>query len=144
MLGRLARWLRAGGYDTIYDAALDDRTLARLARQEGRVLLTRDRELARRKGLRTVLIESDKLPAQLRQLRPLVGRPAKPFSRCLVCNTPLHPVDAASVESRVPEYVWETQREFRLCRHCGRVYWRGSHRRAMEAALSAHDGDDGS
>ena len=138
MLGRLARRLRALGYDTLYDASLDDPTLARLARAEGRLLLTRDHQLAVVKGLRAVLIGSDHLAAQLAQvlalLRPLPGRR---FGRCVLCNVVLEELDRASVESRVPEYVWETQREFALCRGCGRIYWRGSHWRDIHGHLDA-------
>ena len=128
MLGRLARWLRALGYDTQYDAALDDRALARLARAEGRILLTRDRQLAAARGLRTILVDSDHLGGQLTQvLRALPPAQAGLFGRCTACNGQLEEVDRASAESRVPEYVWETQSDFALCRGCGRVYWRGSH-----------------
>ena len=61
MLGRLAKWLRILGYDTAYFPHLDDNQLVRLARAEGRLLLTRDRGLARRRGLQYLLIESDHL-----------------------------------------------------------------------------------
>ena len=43
MLGRLAKWLRILGYDTLYFSSLDDNDLVRIARAEGRMVLTRDR-----------------------------------------------------------------------------------------------------
>ena len=52
MLGSLARWLRLLGYDADYDNRRDDAELVRLARAENRVLLTRDQELAARRGYR--------------------------------------------------------------------------------------------
>jgi len=138
MLGRLARWLRALGYDTLYDTSLDDPALARLARAQGRVLLTRDRQLAVAKGLRAILVESDHLGAQLAQVLSLLSPPqAGQFGRCSACNGQLEEVDRASVESRVPEYVWETQRQFALCRGCGRIYWRGSHWQHIRKHLGA-------
>jgi uncharacterized protein len=138
MLGRLARRLRALGYDTVYDVNLNDPTLARLARAEGRILLTRDHQLALAKGLRAVLIESDHLAGQLTQVLALLPPPLpRRFGRCVVCNVMLEELDRASVESRVPEYVWETQREFALCRGCGRIYWRGSHWRDIYGHLEA-------
>ncbi|RME40127.1 MAG: hypothetical protein D6793_00070, partial [Thermoflexia bacterium] len=68
MLGRLARWLRLLGYDTAYENHADDLELARRARAEGRILLTRDRALAARKGLRALLIESEDVQEQVRQV----------------------------------------------------------------------------
>ncbi len=128
MLGRLARWLRALGYDTLYDSRLNDRDLARLARTEGRLLLTRDHQLAGSMGLRAVLVQSDRLVGQLSQVLPLLPTPlAAPFGRCVACNGRLEEVDRDSVQARVPEYIWETQQDFALCRQCGRIYWRGSH-----------------
>ncbi|MGI6210058.1 MAG: Mut7-C RNAse domain-containing protein, partial [Anaerolineae bacterium] len=73
MLGKLARWLRLAGYDTIYDAALDDRELARRARESGRILLTRDRELAGRRGVRAYLVQSEQVQEQLEEVLRAAG-----------------------------------------------------------------------
>ena len=144
MLGRLARWLRALGYDTRYDANWDDVSLARLARAEGRLLLTRDRQLAARKGLHSLLVQSDDLGQQLAEVLGRLGPPtAGAFGRCVICNVTLSELDRASVEGRVPEYVWETHEEFFLCRNCGRIYWRGTHWQQMVKRLRHLDGDDG-
>ena len=94
MLGRLAKWLRILGYDTAYFPHLDDNQLVRLARAEGRLLLTRDRGLAHRRGLQRLLIESDHLEEQLGQvLAELTLTGGQPFSRCPVCNTLLQKVE---------------------------------------------------
>lgn len=138
MLGRLARWLRVLGYDTVYDTRLDDAALARLARAEGRLLLTRDRQLAGRRGLRSLLVASDRLNEQLRQVLGVVATPgAAIFGRCATCNGLLEEVDRQSAERRVPEYIWETHSDFALCRGCGRLYWRGSHYDRVAGALGA-------
>jgi len=137
MLGRLARWLRLLGYDTAYENDADDLYLARRARAEGRVLLTRDRALAARRGLRTLLIESEVLEEQVRQVREALGPPPDPaLSRCSICNLPLRQAGRDEVASRVPPYVLRTHERFRVCPGCGRVYWPGTHlermRRQME------------
>jgi uncharacterized protein with PIN domain len=138
MLGTLAKWLRILGYDALYDPLLDDYQLMRLARAEDRVLLTRDRELARRRGVETLLIESQVLDEQLWQvLSELELEPAPAFSRCPACNGALVPLDREEARSRVPAYVARTHERFRLCPDCGRVYWRGSHWQQMEARLEA-------
>jgi uncharacterized protein with PIN domain len=136
MLGRLAKWLRLLGYDTAYDNAAADPDLARRARVEGRVLLTRDRELAARRGLRTLLIQSEVLEEQVREVQDALGLPPDPaLSRCAVCNTVLEPVSPEDVAERVPPYVLRTQREFRRCPSCGRVYWPGTHVDEMREQL---------
>jgi uncharacterized protein with PIN domain len=138
MLGTLAKWLRILGYDAIYDPGLDDYPLMRLARAEDRVLLTRDGELARRRGVRTLLIESQVLDEQLQQvLSEFDLEPERSFSRCPVCNEVLAPLDRQAARSRVPAYVAKTHEQFRLCPGCGRVYWQGSHWQQMEERLKA-------
>jgi len=137
MLGKLARWLRILGYDTRYDARADDHELVRLARAEGRILLTRDRDLARRRGVDCLFIEDEEVEAQLLQvMRDLTLSTARAFSRCVVCNEPLQPVDKAEVRNRVPPYVYRTQERFALCHGCARVYWPATHWQRMRERLA--------
>jgi len=138
MLGALARWLRVLGYDTTYDASLSDHALVRLARAEGRVLLTRDRELAGRRNIQKLFIVSQRWDAQVRQVLTELPLPAlAPFTRCLVCNAPLLPMLLSEARGLVPPYVFVTHRRFRLCPDCNRVYWRGTHREHMETTIAA-------
>lgn len=137
MLGRLARWLRLLGYDTAYEANADDLDLARRARAEGRVLLTRDRALAGRRGLRTLLIASERLEEQVHQVRQALGPPPSPaLSRCSLCNLPLTPVEPEEIADQVPPYVLQTQERFSRCPGCGRVYWAGTHVAHMRQQMS--------
>lgn len=136
MLGTLAKWLRILGYDTQFDTSLDDHQLVRLARAEGRVLLTRDQELARRRGIQVLLITSESLDAQIAQvLEELDLAPDRSFSRCPICNQPLIDIDPETARSRVPVYVAETHKTFRSCPTCQRVYWRGTHWQQMDEQL---------
>jgi uncharacterized protein with PIN domain len=136
MLGRLARWLRLLGYDAVYLPQADDHQLVRLARAEDRVLLTRDMELARRRGVRSVLIESEQVEAQLEQLyRSLDLSAREAFSRCGECNVPLEALSREEARVRVPPYVFQTQDQFRMCPRCRRVYWRGTHWARMLGAI---------
>ena len=132
MLGTLAKWLRILGYDTTYQAQLDDNQLVRLARAEGRILLTRDTGFLKRKGLRRLLIESEVLEEQLAQVLQAFGLHAdNPFSRCPVCNTVLEDVPKYEAWGQVPPFVFHTQERFRLCPECNRFYWRGTHWQRM-------------
>ena len=134
MLGRLAKWLRAAGHDVVYEAPFDDLALADRARREGRVLLTRDHELARRRGLRCLLIEGEDIESQLRQVLTLFPAPAA-GSRCLLCNVPLEAVPLSAVQDFVPPYVRQRQQDYWLCPSCRRVYWQGTHWAAMSKEL---------
>lgn len=128
MLGRLARWLRALGYDTLYERALDDDALARLARTPGRILLTRDVELTRRRGIRTLLVRDDRVSEQLTQVvSELRLATNAAFSRCIECNAVLQELTRDEAQPLVPPYVAATQTRFRRCPQCGKVYWRGTH-----------------
>ncbi|MGD2176298.1 MAG: Mut7-C RNAse domain-containing protein [Anaerolineae bacterium] len=140
MLGRLAKWLRLLGYDTAYENDATDHELARRARAEGRLLLTRDRELAARRGLNTLLIRSQQLEDQVQQVQEALGPPPGPsLSRCSVCNVVLQEISAEDAADHVPRYVLETQTEFLHCPSCARVYWSGSHVEAMEEQLEHID-----
>jgi uncharacterized protein with PIN domain len=127
MLGSLARWLRFMGYDTAYPKAMSDNELIAKARAEGRVLLTRDKELsARCPG--AIAIRSDVLEEQIREVaavQPL--RLVDPLSRCSLCNAVIEPVSPDQVRNIVPEGVLSRHQEFWRCPSCGRVYWQGTH-----------------
>ncbi len=136
MLGSLARWLRILGYDADYANQRDDAELVRIARAENRVLLTRDRELAGRRGMRALLVESQSLDEQLDQVTAAFPVAAgSRSSRCPVCNTALVQSTPEEVADRVPAYVLTHHHDFQRCPGCGRIYWRGSHWRNMQARL---------
>lgn len=140
MLGGLARWLRVLGLDVAYDPALDDAALVRLAAGEGRVILTRDRRLVQRRLARHhLLIASDEVGAQLRQVLDELGiapDPTRLLSRCLRCNQPLVALAAEEARERVPPYVASTRERFRECPRCRRVYWSATHVERMRERLA--------
>ena len=129
MLGRLAKWLRLLGYDTKYVSGVADKELLELAESEGRILLTRDTSLIRRKRCRNyVFIKSDHWREQLRQVYIQAGLNCDSMlTICAVCNMPLRTVDKDSVQSRVPAYVYRTQENFSACGNCSRIFWPATH-----------------
>ena len=137
MLGRLTKWLRLAGYDAESGGGLPDHELARRARAEARALVTRDPALASRRGLRTLLIRSETLEDQLREVKESLGPPpGSPFSRCSVCNGLLEGADPDQVADLVPPYVLRTQNKFRLCPSCHRVYWSGTHSQGIRSRIA--------
>jgi len=140
MLGSLARWLRRLGYDTDYANDRDDRELVRIARADGRVLLTRDNALAARRGISVLLIESQALDEQLAQVvRAFPLPPGAQLPRCSECNTLLQIASPDEVAENVPVYVRRTHDHFRRCPGCGRVYWPGSHWERIRHRLCSLD-----
>lgn len=142
-VGRLAKWLRALGYDVQKAPHTGDHTLLALAEQEKRVLLTRDQRLTtapavRHGRVRLLLVHSQHLAGQLEEVLawPGLGQP-NPFSRCILCNTLLVPASPEAVATHAPPYVLRTQQAFRQCPTCLRLYWRGSHWLRMERLLKS-------
>ncbi len=139
MLGGLARWLRVLGLDAAFDPRLDDPELVERAVAEDRMILTRDSRLVVRKRARNHLfIRSEVIDEQVAQvLRDLAiePRPEDLFSRCLRCNVPLVPVAPEEAAREVPPYVARTQRRFRRCPRCGRIFWRATHAERMRRRL---------
>ena len=140
-VGRLARWLRALGYDASYHTRIDDSELVREAAAENRVVLTRDRDLTRRRVIQTgvvraVLIRDDDVISQLRQVFSELGLELKDaLTRCIECNSELVSRVPATVVERVPPYVRSTQSRYAECPECGRVYWAGTHWQRMREVL---------
>ncbi|WP_051276335.1 Mut7-C RNAse domain-containing protein [Desulfovirgula thermocuniculi] len=129
-LGKLAVYLRMLGFDALYKNDFSDGDLAEISAREGRILLTRDRGLLKRSAVvYGYLVRSGDPEGQLLEvmrrfaLLPLV----RPFKRCLRCNHVLEDVGKEEVAERLPPKVREHFHDFRLCRRCGRVYWKGSH-----------------
>ena len=139
MLGGLARWLRALGYDASWEGGIDDDELVRRAAEEGRMVLTRDAALAgRHAGDAMLRIRADDPLDQLREVAACVAlSDAAAFTRCTRCNVPLAPTTAADAGGAVPPAVRAAGRELRRCPPCGRVYWEGSHTARMRASLAA-------
>ena len=138
-LGRLSRWLRILGCDTAYWRAEADRAFLRAAEREGRAVLTRRKDVLARQHPGVVLfVESDRVEDQIAEVLLKLNVTPDPdafFTICLECNVPLHEVTRDEVRSEIPDYVYRTQREFRRCPWCGRVYWPGTHRERALAKL---------
>lgn len=129
-LARLARHLRMLGFDTLYEKAETDRGLVEISVGDRRILLTRDRELLKHRRLTHAIFVRGESPGD--QIHYVLSRldlrdSCRPFSRCMICNEKLEPVDRVAVVNRVPWRVAKRYRRFRHCPGCARIYWRGTH-----------------
>jgi uncharacterized protein with PIN domain len=140
-LGKLAKELRMLGYDVLYYRSENAYSLIKLAREEGRVILTRSRRLTpKRPEDRIVRITEDKPSLQLQELiqRKIISLFEEPiFSRCLLCNTLLNEISREEAEGKVPDFILYQQKEFFRCPQCSRVYWQGSHQDHMKKRIEA-------
>jgi uncharacterized protein with PIN domain len=130
MLGKLAKWLRILGYDTLYYLSIPDDELLNIAAQEQRLILTRDTRLIQRKLAKNyLLILHDNWLKQLKQLQTELGLDIRGslLTRCCRCNQVLKPVESENVKAFVPEYVYQSQSSFRQCPLCQRIYWPATH-----------------
>ncbi|MCD5390800.1 Mut7-C RNAse domain-containing protein [candidate division NPL-UPA2 bacterium] len=136
MLGRLARWLRMLGYDTLYPQVRDSE-LVRLARAEGRILLTRDTHLGRREDIEVLFIDSDRVQEQLKQIIKQLSLKIDNImsSRCTICNSLLKEVGRQEAKDFVPEFTYVTHDKFGYCQSCHKFYWSGTHWQKMEEFL---------
>jgi len=139
MLGPLCRYLRFMGYDTMSANSRspgntrEDTELLKISRKERRLLLTRDQELASRAGAGGVLVRSEDLDDQVRQLTGLrLIHPTLKLTRCSRCNAILAP--ATKEEVTRADYAPSVQAglAFFTCPACNRLYWYGSHTRRLQ------------
>jgi uncharacterized protein len=138
-LGRLAAYLRMLGFDVLWQPQRSDADLARISADERRVLLTRDLGLLKRAQVTHGLFVRATAPEE--QLLEIVERLhlqrlARPFTRCLRCNSALEQVELVAIESELPPRVRERVREVRRCAGCGKLYWAGTHHDRMRALIA--------
>jgi len=134
MLGKLAKKLRLLGYDSLYSSNMDDDKIIQLAKNENRILLTKDVPLchkAKKQQILAVQITSDDEIEQFLEINEkasfgkcTVGGGS---SRCPVCNGELQHIEKNDVSEKVPTGVFENMKDFWKCTKCEKIYWEGTH-----------------
>ena len=128
MLGTLAKWLRIFGFDTVYEAGMDDDDILKLATEENRIIISRDRELCGRKP-DSILLKTTDLDEQIGQVLKLHSADEKNLlSRCLECNSLLQITARQDVPAAsVPDDILQRYDEYWHCAKCDKYYWPGMH-----------------
>jgi uncharacterized protein len=145
-VGKLAKWLRMMGFDTLFFDELDDGKMVKLALAQERTIITRDTEFMKRRAITTgrvkaILVSGDNPESQMKTvLQKLnLSDQTRPFTRCLECNAELKELDRSEAEGLVPGRVYQIQEQYMICPSCERVYWRGTHWKAMTDKLHEFD-----
>jgi uncharacterized protein with PIN domain len=129
-LGKLAKYLRLLGFDSLYETTFSDYEIVERSLQDKRVILTRDKILLRNKKVtHGFWIRSDDPVSQVREVieRLDLSKKIEPFTRCLECNSLIKPVEKEAIENRLPPKTKLYYNEFFICMSCSRIYWKGSH-----------------
>ena len=129
-LGKLAKWLRILGFDSVYVPGNSKESFLFYGTQD-RILLTRSRRIQDNNPGRQILFirfndPRDQLHQVISDLKPDFSS-IKPFSRCIRCNVSLHETPKEQIQSSVPDYVYHSRYKYRKCPSCGRIYWPGTH-----------------
>ena len=139
-LGKLAKGLRMLGYDTLYYRGENAYPLIKLAREEDRVILTRNTKLIPKRPEDRIIRVMEDNP--LHQLRELIQKGCislneeNPFSRCLLCNALIDEIPREEAEGKVPDFIFYMQKTFYKCLQCGRIYWQGTHQENMQKRVA--------
>lgn len=146
MLGGVARKLRIFGFDTLYIAHAHDDEILKTGIEQGRVILTADKELFKRvvkAGARGVLVNGGSDVEDLVHILSKNGVTSVDLdcigSRCSVCNGLLEGKKPEQVKNGVPDKVAACHSEFYQCTACGKVYWEGGHLRRIRALARSVD-----
>ena len=130
-LAGLAKWLRLLGFDTIVYGSEAGRPMMRQAQSQGRILLTRRRDMRERQFAGDLFLVPEASTGQ--QLSLVIRKYSlkinsqKMHRICLICNQRLHPIGREDVRNLVPAFVFENCEQYQQCDCCGKIYWLGSH-----------------
>jgi len=133
-LGKLARYLRLCGFDTLYANDYEDRTIVNISLSEHRIILTRDIGILKYSNVEHGYWLRSAQPS--RQLREVIQRfdlkhQIDLFTRCMECNGKIQPVEKHSITDQLPEGTRKYYNVFYQCSQCGKIYWKGSHYQDM-------------
>jgi uncharacterized protein len=141
MLGKLARWLRMLGQDVKYVIKMDDNQLLSLAKEENRILLTRDFELYQRaanRGIETFYVDGKTEPERLAQIANRYKFPLEidmDKSYCPKCGTKLNPAPKEQIQGEIEKNTYLYYEKFWKCPNCQQIYWQGAHWKQITQTL---------
>ncbi|MFH1701619.1 MAG: Mut7-C RNAse domain-containing protein [Candidatus Zixiibacteriota bacterium] len=141
-LGKLARYMRFLGFDVAYKKNISNSHLLGISLDESRTILTRDRKIIEKTLVRDfLLVEDNHWASQLKQVISkfsLIPVQDCIFKRCSEDNTVTLQVKKEAIKNEVYPFIYEYHDNFRRCPLCQKIYWHGSHAKAVLAILKRH------
>lgn len=144
MLGKLTRWLRIFGIDTVYALKLplySHEKVLEISEKENRILITRNEVLHKKAlsvGLQSIFVKEETLSQQLIELKEKLNLAIKldpNFSRCPKCNAELILAEKEGIKEKVKPNIYNKYPEFWLCKDCDQIYWQGHHWTTIQNSL---------
>ena len=142
MLGKLVRWLRMLGQDTIYSTKLTDMDLIFKAKRENRILITRDYKLYQnsvKHEIQVFYTTSQNKAEVLANLKNRFGIHLDidmNLSRCPLCNNKLKQITKQKATKKIKQNTLFYYNDFWSCPKCQSIYWQGSHWKAITSTLN--------
>jgi hypothetical protein len=137
-LGKIAKYLRIFGFDTLYFQSIDDSDIIDIAQEEKRFILTSDKGLYDRAKKITLFIPHGEFETQLKFIFTKLDLASKidPFKRCIDCNGELLNVPKNEIIDDVALKTKIFHDSFQKCTGCGRIYWEGDHFKKMQLFIN--------
>jgi uncharacterized protein len=137
-LGSLAKYMRMAGLDSFYRNDLTAGEIVSISLNEKRTILTKDRDILKRKDVTHGFWIRDNNPEE--QLKSVISRfhleqLIAPFTLCLKCNGKIVEVNKEEIKSEIPQKVKLYHNEFKRCSFCGQIYWKGTHYEKMHSFI---------
>ena len=139
MLGNIARKLRLLGYDSKYSSDIDDEQLIISAKNENRVIISKDACLVKKAekiGMKPIFLTKDNEVGQFLEISRHVNLDFSQINgdtaRCTKCNSMTHPVKKISIKDRIPHKIYDANKRFWECCTCAHIYWEGTHVRNLK------------
>jgi uncharacterized protein len=129
-LGRLCKYLRMLGWDTLYSNQYTPEEIIDISRKERRIILSRSYRLTRHKEVtHSYFVRSAEPLEQVKELilKLDLATLTDPLIRCLNCNDRLVQVDKLEILNRLQDRTAKYYNEFFKCPTCNQIYWKGSH-----------------
>jgi uncharacterized protein len=129
-LGKLTKFLRLLGFDSLYRNDYSDPEIIEISLNEKRIILTRDLGILKNeKVAHGYWLRSQDSKEQLQEVLKKFDLYSKinPFSRCIICNGKLKEISKTQVINKLEPRTMQFYDEFFQCITCKRIYWEGSH-----------------
>lgn len=132
-LYKLAKRLRFIGYDTKVIRSISLLNLIRIAKKEDRIVISRSKKVLNHPlDFPRIFVKSSILSQQLSEISFAISFEDRDvFSRCPEDNDLLTIISKDKISSFIPEEILSQDLEFKICKKCGRIYWKGTHYEAM-------------